>query len=100
MILCFSGTGNSLALAKTMAEALGDELFFAPDAIKAGEQPCFSSEKPYVFVCPAYGWRIPRVFESFLRDCRFDGNPRAYFVLSCGSDIGAARKYARAFAEE
>ena len=43
MILCFSGTGNSLALAKTMAEALGDELFFAPDAIKAGERPCFSS---------------------------------------------------------
>lgn len=100
MILCFSGTGNSLALAKTMAEALGDELFFAPDAIKAGERPCFSSEKPYVFVCPTYGWRIPRVFESFLRDCRFGGNPRAYFVLNCGSDIGAARKYARAFAEE
>lgn len=100
MIVCFSGTGNSLALAKTMACALNDQVFFAPDAIRTGERPSFFSDKPYVFVCPTYGWRIPRVFEAFLRDCGFGGNQRAYFVLDCGSDIGAAGKYTRALARE
>ena len=100
MIIYFSGTGNSRALAKTAAECLGDELFSAPDAIRAGKTPDFSSEKPYVFICPTYAWRIPRVFESFIRKCRFSGNKTAYFILTCGSDIGAARKYTRALAAE
>lgn len=100
MIIYFSGTGNSRALAKTAAECLGDELFSAPDAIRAGKTPDFSSEKPYVFICPTYAWRIPRVFESFIRKCRFSGNKTAYFILTCGSNIGAARKYTRALAAE
>ena len=100
MIIYFSGTGNSRALAKVAAECLSDELFSAPDAIRAGKYPDFASEKPYVFVCPTYAWRIPRVFESFIRNCRFSGSKSAYFILTCGSEIGAASKYVRALSAE
>ena len=53
------------------------------------------SEKPFVFVSPIYSWRMPRVFDEFIRNSEFIGNDTAYFVMTCGGDMGAAGVYNR-----
>lgn len=95
MIIYFSGTGNSCYVAQMLAQQLSDELFDAGQAIKKGEKPVFTSHKPWVFVSPTYGWRIPRIFQEFIEKNSFSGNKNAYFVMTCGSEIGNAAKYLR-----
>ncbi len=93
MIIYFTGTGNSKYLAEVMTKELCDLAVDAAELIKAGEHPDFVSEKPYVFVSPVYAWRLPRVFENWIKNCSFKGSKKAYFVLSCGDGIGAAGNY-------
>lgn len=96
MVIYFSGTGNSRYCAQRIAAALGDELLDAAGYIKHGIAADLISGKPWVFVSPTYAWRIPRVFEQFLRSGSFQGATDAYFVMTCGGDIGNAGKYLRA----
>lgn len=88
MIIYFTGTGNSRIIAKRMGELLEDTVTDAFSAIREGGTHVYSSEKPYVFVCPTYAWDIPRIFRTFLLSSRFTGNPRAYFLMTCGGSIG------------
>jgi len=41
-------------------------------------------------VCPTYAWRVPRIFAQWLQLSRLEGSRKAYFVMTCGSSIGAA----------
>ena len=90
MIVFFTGTGNSRYLALALKDALADDCVDARDGMKRGEPGQFQSEKPYVFVFPTYAWRMPHVFEDYLRSCTFGGCRRAYFVMVCGADTGNA----------
>lgn len=92
MVIYFTGTGNSRFLARSLAAALEDELVSAPELIKKEKAGDFKSEKPWVFVCPTYGWQIPRTFRRFIMDSRFSGSLQAYFIINCGSETGNARK--------
>ena len=58
MIIYFSGTGNSRFAAEFIAKELQDEVINAGKLIKAEEKGNFISDKPYVFVCPIYSWRM------------------------------------------
>ncbi len=100
MVLYFTGTGNSRYLAEALATHLHDTVVDAAQLIKTGEHPLFESAKPYIFVSPVYAWRLPRVFETWIKACRFEGNKKAYFILSCGSEIGAAGDYVQKFASK
>ena len=93
MIIYFSGTRNSACCAKRLAAALSDECINAGEYIKKNEKGAFTSEKPFVFVCPTYAWQIPHIFEKFLRGSFFSGNCEAYFVMTCGDDTGIAGVY-------
>ena len=93
MIIYFSGTGNSRLAAEALGEELGDEVVNAFSFIKERKGGTFKSEKPFVFVAPAYAWRVPRVFRKFIRSSTFQGNKNAYFAMTCGDDIGNAGKY-------
>lgn len=95
MVVYFSGTGNSHYVAQMLAQQLGEELFDAGQAIKKEVVPTLSSQKPWVFVSPTYGWRIPQIFREFIEKSTFSGNKNAYFVMTCGSEIGDAAKYLR-----
>ncbi len=99
MILYFSATGNSRYIAKLLAKSLGDEAVDAGRLMKEYNMRRFFSEKPYVFVSPVYAWRFPKIFEEFMECCRFNDSKRAYFVLTCGGDIGVAGKYIEKFAK-
>lgn len=90
MIYYLTGTGNSRWAAQLLADHLHDTAEDAAPALKSGLAPSLHSEKPWVFVCPTYGWQIPHVFADLLRRTGFDGSRKAYFVLTCGDDIGAA----------
>lgn len=95
MIVYFSGTGNSRYVARMLAQQLGEELFDAREAIRSGVCPELTSQRPWVFVSPTYGWRIPRIFVKFIRQATFSGSREAYFAMTCGSEVGNAAQYLR-----
>lgn len=96
MILYFTGTGNSRACAKWLSSTLGDTCMDSFSFIRNGIAGEFTSQTPWVFVAPTYSWRLPRVFTGFLRTSRLSGARDAYFVMTCGADIGAAAHQNRA----
>jgi len=100
MIVYFSGTGNSRYAAEFLAYALNDSCLDAGRCIKAGVRGEQHSERPWVFVAPTYAWQMPHVFEDYIREVTFSGSRQAYFVLTCGSEIGDAGSYAAALCLE
>ncbi len=100
MVIYFTGTGNSRYIAELIAATLKDDIADATHLIKSGEHPKNHSEKPYIFVAPTYAWRMPRIFEEWIGECEFEGNKKAYFVLTCGGEIGAAGNYIQEFADQ
>ncbi len=90
MIVYYTGTGNSRYVAQRFAATLGDDLITANEYIKNDTPAGLHSDRPWVFVSPTYGWQIPHIFADFLRRGRFTGSRKAYFVMTCGSEIGNA----------
>ncbi len=99
MVIYFSGTGNSRHCAERIARETGDAVINSNELIKKGEKGSFTSEKPYVFSAPTYAWQIPHVFDKFIRNSDFSGCKKAYFVMTCGDDIGCAAKKNRMLCE-
>lgn len=93
MIVYYTGTGNSRYAAQYLAHALGEDVFDSFECIRSGTAAALESDRPWIFVCPAYAWRIPRVFEAFLRRSTFRGSKKAYFVMTCGDGIGDASRH-------
>lgn len=95
MVFVFSGTGNSLHVARRIAAALGQEVRSVNDALAgrglatAGLAP----SEPLVFVSPTYAWRLPRVVRDWIECTEFGPAREAYFVLTCGGEIGNAASY-------
>ena len=100
MIIYFSGTGNSRYCAQMLADKLEEELFDSFYHIKNGIAAELVSGTPWVFVSPTYCWQLPHIFEEFIRMARFEGCKEAYFVMTCGSDIGNASEKIAKLCEE
>jgi len=100
MVIYFSGTGNSEYCARLIASRLGDELIDSAQFIKHGIAAELISGKPWVFCAPTYAWQLPRVFVDFIRSGNFEGEKRAYFVMTCGGSIGAAGEHIEKLCKE
>ena len=100
MILYFSGTGNSKYVAKRIADALGDEIVNLNDRIKASDTSPVETGERLIVVTPTYAWRIPRVVRDWLLRTEPRGAKQAWFVMTCGSEIGNANKYNRELCAE
>jgi len=100
MVIYFSGTGNSRWCAQRAAYRLEDKLLDAKEYIKNGIAAELNSEAPWVFVCPVYAWQAPKVFTDFICAAAFNGSKKAWFILTCGGDMGAAGEYLRALCAE
>lgn len=100
MVVYFSGTGNSKFCAERIAEYLTDEVLDAGCYIHDGIAADLVSGKPWVFVSPTYAWQIPAIFADFIRGGSFSGSKDAYFVMTCGGDIGNAGAYLQELCEE
>ena len=100
MILCFSGTGNSLHAAKIIQRVTGDEILSLNARIKRHDYSAITSLKPFVFVCPIYAGRIPRVVEHFIEAVELKGSRQAYFVATCFADPSNAVRYVEKLCSE
>lgn len=52
-----------------------------------------STDKPFIFVCPTYAWRLPIVVTDFIKETKFLGSNRVYFVMTCGGDTAKSINY-------
>ncbi|WP_054744025.1 EFR1 family ferrodoxin [Cellulosilyticum ruminicola] len=95
MILCFSGTGNSLYVARQLNVVIKDEIISINEYLKEDKEKIFNSNKPFIIVAPTHAWRMPRIIESFIKESNFNGNKKIYFILTCGADVGNAIGYAK-----
>ena len=101
MILYFTGTGNSRYAAQELNRFCKDELVSMNREMRKRKldpynaRYAYTSEKPFVIVCPTYCWNVPLVVEEFLLNSRFLGSKDMYFLLTCGSSTGQAGKHAK-----
>ena len=95
MVFYFTGTGNSLYIAKRIAEITGDTLVSMNDKIKHNDTQAIHTDNRLIFVVPTYGWRIPRIVEQWIQATQFTGAGKTWFVMNCGGEIGNAAKYLR-----
>lgn len=93
MVLYFSGTGNSAYVAEQIALQTGDRVISINDRIRERNHEKITAEKPLVFVTPTYAWRLPRLVDEWIRKMTFEGNPKAYFIMTCGGGNGNAQQY-------
>lgn len=101
MVLHFSGTGNSRYVAREIAKLTDDQSISINEWIKLEmKEELVSWNHPFVFVCPTYAWRVPRVVEEFIRTGTFVGSNEVYFILTCGTDTSDAITYVKKITEE
>ena len=84
MILYFSGTGNSLAIARKIAEALNDQVLPLTEAVRQD----LTNEQRIGLVFPTYDFNMPPAVRTLVP--RLKINPKAYVfaVVTCGSMAG------------
>lgn len=100
MVLYFSGTGNSRYTAEKIAEKANDTLISLNERIREKNFDALHSEKPFVVVSPTYAWRMPHAVSDYLEKVTLNGSTSAYFVLTCGGDVGNAAQYAEKLCTE
>lgn len=99
MIFCFSGTGNSRYIANKIAETLGKQTVSLNEKVRNKDFSPIECDEKIIFVTPTYAWRMPLVVEEFIKKTNFNGAKRAWFVMTCGGEIGDAEKYNKALCE-
>lgn len=95
MIFCFSGTGNSLYVARKLHESEGGELINISDAVKEKRFKYKVEEDEKIgIVCPVYYWAIPTIVAEFIDQLIVESSakPYVYAVLTCGGTIANADK--------
>ena len=77
IIYYYSGTGNSLRAAITIAESLDGAVLYS---VRNDSQKVSAKDADVIgFVCPVYEWDVPGVFKSFIEN--LDINPNAYIFM-------------------
>lgn len=93
MIFYFSGTGNSYAAAKALADGLGEPLHDLA-AAQRGQEYAYTLQKgeKLGFVFPIYAWAPPKAVTDFVKKLHFSYTdiPYTFAVCTCGSSAGNA----------
>lgn len=90
MIFYFTGTGNSLQVAKGMAKRLGDRLICIPDALDREEYAYeVRPDEAVGFVFPVYAWAPPKIVMDFAQKLAWKEKPAyVYAICTCGDEAG------------
>ncbi len=84
MILYFSGTGNSLAVARQLAEKLNEPLM--PIVEAAGVD--LTNEKRIGIVFPTYDFNLPPALPEMISRLNISSKSYVFTVVTCGSMAG------------
>lgn len=87
VIFYFSGTGNSLQVARDIAEEIEE-----CEILKLAE---YDTGKPVAaervgFIFPVYYWGIPNIVGAFLKKIKFQNSPYLFAVATCGHTFAAS----------
>ena len=91
MIFYFSGTGNTRWIARQIAEAVGEELVYIPDAIRQGRYDYTLQAGERIGICfPTHGWQPPRIVRDFLTQVRIENAEERFCwaLTTCGDSMG------------
>ncbi len=86
-IFYFSGTGNSLWLAKKVKERLGGEIRYIPKW--SGD---ISAYDKLIIVCPVYSFGLPLPVFEFMK--KLDSKAPLWIVMNYGGAAGSAAQFA------
>lgn len=98
MIFYFTGTGNSLYAAKTIGEALGEEVHNLVDNIKNNNTKLTIGEGEILgLVFPVYYYSLPTVVEEFLEkvEIKMERGSKCFILATCGATTGDSTKNAK-----
>ena len=84
MILYFSGTGNSLSVARQLAERLNEQLIPLTEAL----QQDLTNEKRIGLVFPTYDFNLPPAMREMISRLRISPQSYVFTVVTCGSAAG------------
>ena len=94
MIFYFSGTGNSLYVARKTADQQNEKLFSIADCIKNKQFEYSLAEGESVgFVFPVYFYGIPTIVSDFIRQLNLQNyhtSTYTFTIFTCGGSIGNA----------
>lgn len=97
MIFYFSGTGNSLYAARTIAEHNDEELVSIAAAINSSDNSfeyTLKENEIIGFVFPVYAWGPPKMVLDFIDNLKLNNYKDNYIfsVATCGENIGNTMK--------
>ena len=84
MILYFSGTGNSLAIARKIAEAVDDQVLPLTEAV----QQVLTNEQRIGLVFPTYDFNLPPALPEMVSHLKISPKSYTFTVVTCGSMAG------------
>lgn len=88
VIYYFSGTGNSLAVAKALAKNLDGMVDLLPIAGSEKEQSVEINGDLLGLVFPVYFLSMPDIVRCFLKKLKFKSNPYIFAVTTCNGQSG------------
>lgn len=91
-IYWFSGTGNSLAVAKTLAEKLPDTELIPMTA--AVHHPSEAAERIGI-ICPVYAFGPPAIVERFIGKLNAASGAYVFAVFTCAASAGSSVYFLR-----
>jgi Pyruvate/2-oxoacid:ferredoxin oxidoreductase delta subunit len=92
-IFYFTGTGNSLYIAKRF----GGELYSIPQVLK-GENRIFEDEKIGI-IFPTYGLSVPNIVREFIEKVTLI-SPYTFVIMTCSNNNADATKWVTSFAKK
>jgi flavodoxin len=90
-IYYFSGTGNSLAVARDIAGKINAQLFSIPDLMAKGRFTTQSDTLGFVF--PVYQGNLPLIIYRFIGKLHNLGNKYIFAVCTFGDSPGISMEY-------
>lgn len=97
MIFYFSGTGNSLYVAKMIGNEQNEKIVSISDEMKRGKniyEYNLKDDEKIIFVYPIYAWAPPKMVTEFVSKIKFKNYQNNYTssIATCGADIGNSNK--------
>jgi ferredoxin len=86
IIYYFSGTGNSLAAAKTIARVMEDTEVLS---MVSGDEPDLSETERIGFVFPVYYGSVPAIVRSFIENLKLSENVYIFAAITRGGLVGS-----------